>query len=217
MKAIGNIYVTWRKGKGSRRIPIGIIKKNIIYGVRFSYITKGVNEAKELGFTSYDGFPNLQKTYTENIIEIFGQRIVRSERNDIDDFYNFWKIDKTYKDDNYYMLAYTQGILPIDNFEFLADFNPVSNLSFITEISGLSKNQVSADLLVVGDKLRYELDSKNKYDSKAVKVFKNDLFLGYIKRIHCNVFSKTKSTLKITVHHIEKNGVLNRVFLHVTK
>ncbi|SFU53397.1 HIRAN domain-containing protein [Pustulibacterium marinum] len=218
MKSIGNIFLIWRKGKGSRRIPIGIIKRNINEGVRFEYLQEGLDKAKKLGFGYYEGFPDTNKVYTENILEIFGQRIMRSERNDIKNFYDFWQIDPKYKEDDFYMLAYTQGLLPTDNFEFLADFNPKKNLSFITEIAGLTKLQIPADTLKVGDSLSYQLENNNEYDKDAVKVSKNGVRLGYIKCIHNKIFHKAnkKKKINVTVHRIEKNGVLNRVFLKVS-
>ena len=53
MKAIGSIYLSWRKGKGSRRKIVGIIKRNVNDGIRFSYIEKGIKEAQSEGFTPY--------------------------------------------------------------------------------------------------------------------------------------------------------------------
>lgn len=217
MKEIGHIYLVWRKGIGERRIPIGVIRKNVTDGVRFNYLPEGLEKARRFGFVSFEGFPDTTegKTYSENVIDIVGQRLMRSERNDISDFYDFWKIDKKYKEDTYYMLAHTQGMLPTDNFEFLADFNTVKGLSFITEISGLSKTNISSNDLQIGDVLEYELERNNDHDKFAVKLTKNDKVLGYVKLIHSKVFYQSKSKLEITVHHIEKNGVLKRVFLHI--
>lgn len=215
MKAIGNIYLTWRTGTGNRRFPVGTIKKSATEGIRFQYNQDEVAKAKEFGFVPYEGFPDLDKVYTENVIDIFGQRLIRSERNDVQDFYKFWEIDLNYKDDKFYMLAYTQGLLPTDNYEFLADFNPIRGLSFITEITGLSHYNIPSDTIKIGDKLGYELEPKNEYDKSAVKVFKGDILLGYIKTIHCKVFNKANKPLNITVHGIEKNGILKRVFLKI--
>lgn len=215
MKSIGNIYLTWRKGKGERRIPIGVIKRNSTLGTRFQYLEEGLKEAQEFGFSVYEGFPDISKTYSKNVIEIFGQRIMRSERNDIKDFYDFWLIDKNYINDVYYMLAHTQGILPTDNYEFLAEFNSSKDLKFITEISGLSKNKISSDILKKGDVLSYNKELDNLYDDYAVKVYKGQFFLGYIKTIHNRIFYRSNKEFKISVQHVEKNGVLNRVFLRV--
>jgi hypothetical protein len=215
MKAIGNIHLIWRPGKGSRRISVGTIKKSASEGIRFQYNQDGVEEAKKLGFVHYEGFPDTSKDkiYTENVIEIFGQRLMRSERPDLQDFYDFWNIDLSKKEDKYYMLAFTQGLLPTDNFEFLAHFNPVENLSFVTEITNLLESQILSDKVAVGDVLRYELEPNNQYDNKAVKVFKEDLYLGRIKLIHCSVFHKTSKQFDLIVQGAEKNGVLKRIFV----
>lgn len=215
MKTIGNIYLSWRKGKGVDRKLVGIIKRNATTGTRFSYLEKGVADAQKEGFTCYEGFPDTSRKYSENVIEIFGQRIMRSERVDVTDFFDFWKIDPKHKEDSYYMLAYTQGMLPTDNFEFLADFNPVKGLSFISEITQLSNYNHSADVVSVGDTLSYEKEPKNQVDKKAVKVFNRGVELGYVKRIHSRLFYKTNNPINIKVHHIEKNGSLNRVFVHI--
>lgn len=215
MKSIGNIFLTWRKGKGARRISVGVIKMSATNGVTFSYLDQGVEDAQKFGFTCYEGFPKLTQTYSENVLSIFGQRLMRSERNDISDFYKFWLIDQKEKENICYMLAFTQGMLPTDNYEFLADFNPKKGLEFITEIAGLSKSSVDSELLKIGDTLRYELEKNNEYDNKAVKVFYKETYLGYIKAIHNKVFYKTNREISVTVHHIEKNGILKRVFLHL--
>ncbi|MEY2702035.1 MAG: hypothetical protein RLY43_668 [Bacteroidota bacterium] len=213
MKAIGNIQLIWRPGKGSRRISIGSIKKNETDGVRFQYNASGVEQAKKIGFEHYEGFPDTEKVYTENVLQIFGQRLIKSERSDLQDFYDFWNIDKTKVKHKFYMLAFTQGLLPTDNFEFLADFNPVKNLTFVTEIANLTELQIDSSAVKTGDSLRYELEPENEFDKNAVKVFKDDLYLGHIKLIHCNVFHKTKKTFKLQVQGIEKNGVLKRIFV----
>lgn len=195
-----------------------LLKKSASEGIRFQYNEKGVEKAKEFGFVHYEGFPDTSKNkiYNENVIEIFGQRLMRSERPDLKDFYDFWNIDLSKKEDKFYMLAFTQGLLPTDNFEFLADFNPIDDLSFVTEITNLSEAQIPSDKVSVEDILTYELEPNNLYDKKAVRVFKGELYLGHIKLIHCKVFHKTNRQFKLIVQGVEKNGVLKRVFIKAT-
>ncbi|WP_417352332.1 hypothetical protein [Flavobacterium alkalisoli] len=219
MKVLGNIHLVWRPEKGKARISVGTIKKSVTEGITFQYNEKNINLAKEKGFLCYEGFPDTTKKYYENVVDIFGQRLTRSERPDTKDFYDFWHVDTLKKEDKYYMLAFTQGLLPTDNYEFLADFNPKKNLTFVSEIAGLTNLKINSSLLSVGDKLRYELDRNNPHDKYAVKVFKENLFLGYIKLIHNRVFYKAnKNDIEaiLTVQSIEKNGVLNRVFVKVS-
>ncbi len=217
MKAISTIYLVWRKGKGSRRKVVGRIKKNATDGVRFEYLLKGVEEAQKEGFTPYIDFPDTDKVYKENVLDIFGQRLLKSERSDIQKYHDFWAIDPKYKEDKFYLLAYTQGMLSTDNFEFLADFHPVKDLKFVSEICGLSHSKLSSDTLFVGDKLTWKLEKDNSSDKFAVKVFKGSIKIGYIKLIHSRVFhKKLKTPLKISVKSIDKNGTLNRVFIDIS-
>lgn len=216
MNRTGNIYVVWRKGQGSRRIPVGVIKSNATEGLRFKYLQKNLTKAAEEGFLPFTGFPETDKEYKENVLDILSQRLVKSERNDLTNFYDFWKVDLSKKLDPFYMLVQTQGLLPIDNFEFLADFNPREGLNFISEIAGLTKTEIPSDMISVGDKLTYELEKNNEFDKYAVKLFKDNLLLGYVKLIHSKLFYKSKRKVKVKVHHIEKNGILKRVFIDIS-
>lgn len=150
-------------------------------------------------------------------MDIFGQRLLKSERSDIQKFLDFWEIDPKFKDDKYYMLAYTQGMLSTDNFEFLADFHPIKDLCFVSEISGLSATKLDSGVLMPGDLIRWELEKNNQFDKTAVKVFKESIFLGYVKLIHCKVFHKpSKNKLSIKVKSIDQNGTINRIFIKIS-
>ncbi len=217
MKAIGNIYLTWRKGKGNSRTAIAVIKRNVTNGVRFQYIESGVEKATLEGFKGFTDFPDTNKVYNENVLEILGKRLTNPDRDDIQKYYDFWEIRPEFKNDKYYLLAHTQGLLATDNFEFLADYSPVAGLSFISEICGLSHTHPTVDLFKEGEILNWKLNKQNPYDNKAVEVYKGDFRLGNVKLIHCNVFHKPGAgNLKIKVKSIEQNGHLNRVFIIIS-
>ena len=216
MREIGHIYLSWRQGFGKRRHLVGVLKNNAIDGIRFSYLEKGLTEAKKEGFTPYTEFPETDRIYADNVIDIFGQRITRSERSDISNFLDFWEIDPKYKDDKFYLLAHTQGLNPTDNFEFLADYNPSKGLRFLTDLASLSVLKLPSGLIEPGDKLRYELESDNKFDKFAVKVYKADQEIGYIKKVHSKVFHKKGAeNLELQVKAVEQNGIIKRVFVKV--
>jgi hypothetical protein len=215
MKTLEDIYLVWRAGKGNRRLKTGIIQKDSTWEVCFNYIISP-EEASGSGFIPYTDFPDLDKTYKENVLDIFGQRLTKPDRGDIQKYYDFWEVDPKYKNDKYYLLAHTQGLLATDNFEFLASFLPEKGLSFTSEICGLSHYNVSPDAIKEGDELHWSLDVHNEYDEYAVKVFKGDIFLGYVKIIHSEAFYKQGGdSLKIKVKSIDKNGHLNRVFIKI--
>lgn len=119
-------------------------------------------------------FPDIAKTYTENVLDIFGQRLIKTERPDLQKYLDFWSIDPKYKDNKYYLLAHTQGLLANDNFEFIADYNPVKGLSFISEICGLSHTNPPIDLISEGDELKWKFNKLNPFDNKSVEAYKGD-------------------------------------------
>lgn len=217
MKAISKIYLTWRKGKGHRRHIIGVLRRNATDGVRFEYIKDNITIASEDGFAPYVDFPDIDKIYKQNVIEIFGQRLVKAERADIQKYYDFWELDMKLVEDKYYMLAYTQGMLSTDNFEFLADFHPIKSLCFVSEITGLTERKIESDSIGVGDELRWVKESDNKFDTRAIQVYKGNVLIGYVKKVHNRVFYKpSKERLRIVVKSVDQNGSINRIFIRIS-
>jgi hypothetical protein len=208
--------LSWRKGHGSRRHIVGVLKRNSTEGVRFSYLKEGVERAMADEFSPYTEFPDIEKEYRENVLEVFGKRIMKSERSDISDFYDFWEVDTRYKDDVFYLLAHTQGLNPADNFEFLAEYNPTKTLRFLTDLAGLSVLKLPVGAMQPGDKLTYKPEPSNEHDKDAVLVFKGKTPVGYIKKIHCKVFVKRKGRpLQLSVKAVENNGFVKKVFVQV--
>ncbi len=217
MDEFTDIFLSWRKGQGSRRHIVGLLQKNTEGKFSFSYDKEGIKNASKEGFTPYTEFPRIEERYNGNVLDIFAQRLIKPERPDIQAFYNFWEIDPQYKEDKFYLLGHTQGLLPTDNFEFLADYNIVDRLHFLTEIAALSINKLPSNILTVGDTLRFEVDKKNEHDPNAVKIFKNKDEIGYVKKIHCKVFHKPgNEKLRLSVKAIDKNGTIKRVFVKVS-
>lgn len=217
MKSISYIYLVWRKGKGHRRHIIGVLKKNASEGIRFAYIKENISEALKDGFSPYVDFPDIEKVYKENVLDTFGQRIVKADRSDIQKYYDFWELDRKYVEDKYYMLAYTQGLLSTDNFEFLAEFYPKEDLHFVSEICGLTQRKLPPNTVKTGDELLWKKENNNLYDSFAVQVFKGNTLIGYIKKVHNKVFySNLKGKLRIIVKSVDQNGSINRIFIRIS-
>src|SRR5574344_343045 len=139
---IKRIFMAWREGRSHRRIIVGEIKSNASVTI-FKYVKDGVVEAKEKGFVCYPDFPNIEKTYDTNVLRILSQRLNEPARTDIKLYYDFWEIPQNCVRNTYRLLAYTGGILPTDNFEFLAEFYGTKNISLVTELAGLSSLTLS--------------------------------------------------------------------------
>jgi hypothetical protein len=215
MYKFGHLYLSWRKGSGYPRHIIGVIKIKKS-GVTFSYIEHNVEEANKDGFTTYTEFPDIHKTYSENVVDIFSQRLIKTDRGDIGNFLSFWGIPVAKADDKIYLMAHTQAWVPTDNFEILAEFNPETDLCFVTDLAGLSRTKIANDKVDIGDilTLKRRPIPQDKY---AIEVYKGNLLLGFIKKIHNRVFYKKGSdNLTVKVTAVERNGIMKRIFVKVT-
>lgn len=217
MLEFDKILLVWRKGSGGRRSAVGELVKTPDGNHVFSYLPEALELQQEEGFIPYPEFQDLQKIYNGNVADIFGQRLMKGDRPDIASFYNFWEVDEAQVKDNFYLLGKTQGLVPTDNFEFLAEYKFQPELHFLTEIASLSSLQLPKNFLRIGDKLEYELERDNKQDQFAVKLFRSGEPVGYIKKYHSKVFYETGlQKLNLTVKAIEQNGMIKRVFLKVS-
>ena len=199
------IALMWRPEKGQRRICIGYITipKNG-NGLRFEYFDRGVEDAKKVdsNFNGYPGLPlNADKQFSSlQVSEVFFGRLINQSRNDADDFYDFWLVDRSRVGDSLYVLAQTQGLSFTDMFEFVPQYFSSHKPSFITDIAGLSKIDFDLARLSVGDTLEFTRETNNSFDSNAVIVSYKGEKIGYIKKGHNSVFNrKNTSGIKLSV------------------
>lgn len=211
---IKQIVVTWRQGRGSSRIPIGVVKKNENEGMSFRYLSDGVDEAKKCGFVCYPDFTDINSLYNKNVQQALSYRLNSPERPDIEKYYDFWEIPDESKDDVYRMLAYTQGLLPTDNFEFLAQYYSITGVRFVSEITGFSDNPLETGFLSEGCMLEWKHEPSNKYDPKAISLHFDSQKVGYVKKIHNEVFFlKNSRRLRVRVKKLEQNGHINKAYI----
>jgi hypothetical protein len=88
-----------------------------------------------------------------------------------------------------YLLAHTQGLVPTDNFEFLADFYLTKNLKFVSEIAGLtySSKICLGHIKKIHSKVFYDKRADNlKITVKSID--KN----GVVKRAFIEIINKGK-------------------------
>jgi hypothetical protein len=216
MTEFDKIHLVWRKGVGYRRHAVGLLEKKPDGKHIFKYSPGTEKLQLEEGFTPYTEFQDLKKEYNGNVAEIFGQRLTKLDRPDIAGFFKFWEVDADKAQDKFYLLGKTQGLVATDNFEFLAEYKLQPDTHFLTELASLSKNPLPTGTVQLADILSFELESENEYDRYAVKVFKGDKQLGYIKKYHSKIFYEPGADkLKLEVKALDQNGFIKRVFIKV--
>jgi hypothetical protein len=216
MDEFNKIQLVWRKEGGFERHSVGVLEKTPTGSVIFCYNNDAFKLRKEQGFSPYTEFGELNKIYTENVAEIFGQRLIKTDRPDVANFFHFWEVDSEKSADKFYLLGKTQGLVPTDIFEFLAEYKLTSETHFLTEVVGQSFLNIESGKVLVNDCLTVELDPNNEHDPYAVKVFKGELLLGYIKKYHSKIFYEPGADkLKLCVKALEQNGIIKRIFVKV--
>lgn len=215
------IALMWRPEKGHRRICIGYITipKNG-NDIRFEYSDSGVTEAQKVdsNFNGYPGLPlnNNNKFSPLQISEVFFGRLINQSRNDADDFYDFWLVDKERVGDSLYVLAQTQGLSFTDMFEFVPQYFSSHKPSFITDIAGLSKSDFDLSKLSIGDLLEFTRETNNSFDPNAVYVSFKGEKIGYIKKGHNSVFNrKNTSRIKLTVWSYTNLAGFEKLYVRV--
>jgi hypothetical protein len=218
MKDFDKIYLSWRPANRKHRYIVGVLEHHPDDKYTFSYITSGVEEAQKEGFSPYTEFADTTKTYNSNVVlDVFSQRLMKAERRDVQNFYDFWEIDNQFVNDKFYLLGHTEGLLPTDNFEFLAEYKPIAGLHFLTDLVGVNELHLPMNSVNKGDELRYELDANNSNYPNPVRVYKGDIELGFIKRIHSNLFynlGEIKAALMVKT--INQHGYIKRIFVKVS-
>lgn len=215
-KYFDKIFLSWRIGKGSSRIMVGVIEKRSS-GVIFKYIKEGVDKASQYGFRGYPGLSLDQMVHEKNVIELFSKRIINFERTDTKWLLDFWEVDESLKGDVLYMLAMTQGKMQTDSFEFLASFIPDSGLSFVTDVAAITYYGFDLNEIREGERLSFVKEPNNPKDNKAVQVYcgENKL-IGYVKKGHNEVFwGKYSGALKIEVKSITNTPSIKELYVKI--
>jgi len=217
MTEFDKIYLAWRTGTSERRHIVGLLQRLPDGGYVFQYLPEARKLSEEKGFIPYTEFPDLDKQYKDNVVDIFAQRLTRTDRTDSAQFFSFWEVDPQRIQDKFYLLGKTQGLVSTDNFEFLAEYHFEKGIHFLTDVAGLTHLQLSKDSVLPGDNLSFRLEGTNEYDPLAVALFKGDLAVGYIKKVHNKIFHEPDSSLlQVKVKAVEQNGTIRKIFVTVS-
>lgn len=204
--------MSWRTSKAKPRIIVGKLTIDQLKNVDFEYIN--LPQIRQNEFKGYPGL-NMEVSKHNNVLDLFSKRLINTSRSDSQDLLDFWEIESGFKNDKLYMLAMTQGLTSIDNFEFLADFNLRKGMHFVTDIAALSHSKYNLAKIKKGDLLTFEKEDHPK-DGNAVKVMMNNEHVGYVKQIHNRVFHQEGADeIKIEVKRVIDSPDERKLFVKV--
>jgi hypothetical protein len=208
------IFIAWKESEGSRRFIIAKIKRNKSEGITFEYCDEGFEGAQKRGLEFFFGFKNAPELSPNQVEQLLVQRVISKERPDRKEFLSFWEAAEV--NDTFDILALTQGKSPTDNFEFLAVYYPKRGLHFVTDLAGISHLDLPRGCVQKDDILSFKKEPDNEYDSHAIALFKGSMKVGYVKKIHNQVFLQEGTpTPELKVKGVDQNGRIKQIFVSV--
>lgn len=216
MAFVDTIYLSWRKARGDNRLLIGVLKRTADNGFSFQYDLQVCLEAKKSGFVNYPEFIEFDRVYTDYLPQVFSLRLMPAARPERRNFLDFWWTPAN--GDWFDELAFTQGKLTSDTFEFLGLFQPGRINNFVTDIAGLTHSNLNKEDLTEGEILSYQIEDKAEaFRGKAVALFNSQgKKIGYVKQVHNYFFlAATNKVRTLRVKHVIKNGIIKECFVEV--
>ena len=162
------MWLIWKEPKTRQRYKVGmLIFENNKY--IFKYINPELDDAKNVGFDYFPGFPNLNLLYeSDELFPNIETRLPNKTRPDYLDILNVYGLDKS--STKLDILKATKGRLITDNYEFVPVFNRNKVEFDLAGTRHCPDVQKCKNLIKVNDKLELEMEPKNKYDANAIKI-----------------------------------------------
>lgn len=186
MKNEKKLYMIWKSANTRRRYKVAELVNINDEKYIFSYINPELNDAKKVGFSLYPGFNDDNKRYKSNyLFKNIAMRLPNKNRDDYNTYSE--KFGILPGDSDFEILTKTKGKIVTDNIEFI---RPFSKNGFEFEIAGIRYYDIKTikRCLHIGDVVKLEIDSTNKFDEYAVKVTyeydRKSYILGYVPRYY---------------------------------
>ncbi len=199
------IYLWWQPSQHAGRYIIGEFTQKGEGDYIFRYISG----------------EDLDKEYSENVMESFSMRLPARSRDDFKQLLDYWDINNENIDD-FDLLSITGGRLQTDHFGFLDKHELEETTEFLTELAGvhhyLGKQEFNDLKLIKGDEVDLRLESDNDFDPYAVSIYFKNNQLGYIRKGQAKTVSEalnSRKEVKAYVGNFNVNGVINSVLIRV--
>ncbi|MFC1521902.1 HIRAN domain-containing protein [Elusimicrobiota bacterium] len=214
-------YLTWRNEPHATHYVVGELARlgNSRYCFKYS-AGSDLDEARKRGFKGHPAFKlNLKQKYTKNALEVFAARLPGRNRGDFKDFLGYWEIDNP-DIDEFALIAITGARLATDSFEFIAPYGDLENCTFLSELAGVVyAGDLKGGSFGEGASVKFQREPTNPKDIHAVQVYCDDIFLGYIKKVHACAVSKAIDNdipVAAKIHRLVQNGVIRSILLSIS-
>lgn len=183
------LYLIWKNPQNRSRYKVGTLKKNSRYEFKYS---DNIQECIEHGFDLLVSFPDIKKNYISNkLFPEFLSRIPGPTRVDINEILQKYNLE-TY--DAFELIKRSGAKTSLDTLEFI---DPILNLkdnNIIREfyIAG-TRHYCTKEIeekIKIGDTVVLEPEPNNEYDTNAIKMLINNIFVGYVPNYYSQIITQ---------------------------
>ena len=216
------LYILWRSpNEREGFFAVAQIERNNDNSIQLSYLknTQDFIDAQERGFTGYPAFPDINKTYTENILNIFMRRLPPRKREDFKFYLNQIGLDSNIEIPDFALLAYSRAQLATDDFRLIFSFEGIKvPCEVIAEVVGVRHYKNNFSSIALNNKVTFEPEPDCQYDPNAIQVLYNGKIIGYISKVQAPSFGEILKTNKVsgTIQKLNGTAERPRIFIKIS-
>lgn len=206
------LLMTWQHLPDNQRYVVAELKRNLgLDTVSLKYLinTGDFQKAQEHGFDGYPAFPIKTETHTIGVLDALIRRLPPGTRSDFSQYLEGFRINPNTNLSEFALLGYTGAKLPTDGFSIIHPFNRAEGqFEFLLESTGyrfrnIPPGEIDVDNLVY---FREELETIDNAQEKVIKIFANELHIGYVTRALLPSFQEWLSEGRTIKAWIEKKN-----------
>lgn len=222
----GKLVVVWQKPSADGGAEAGerFVVGEILYNNEFEqinyYDNEDIKKARELGFSELYVFSEKEGMELKNneISRALARRVISKDRGDFEQYLQFYVISPSIKDELNIMTLLSstgRGKNHGDGYSFFPDVQNAS-LPFQTtfEIAGYRHSdgmKEFADKLALQEqKVVLKTEETNQHDKNAIKIFLNDVAMGYVPKGLNHGLHKFVTENKVEAFIARVNGTIDR-------
>jgi hypothetical protein len=216
------LFLAWQramdgKERRTRRI-IGEIARGA-NGVEFRYLTERDDFKKAQG-EGFQGYPAFRighvQTYAAGVLDAFTRRLPPRKREDFSEYLAQYRLPENFAGSDMALLAYTGAKLPGDGFEIVPDLaDALPPLELIMEVAGFRHQEVSAQAIGVGDRVRLVPEPDNEQDPSAIAIHHGTGVIGYVPRPYCPAVARWLGSCAVEATIDRLNGKPERPLVYL--
>ena len=208
------LCLLWRSPKEKEGFfAIAKIERKSNGSIIFYYLkdTEDYKNAQNRGFDGYSAFPEKDKIYTTNVLELFMRRLPPKKREDFKFYLNQLGLDQNIEIPDFALLGYSGAQLATDDFKLVYTFD---NLEVPCEVVmgavGVRHCLKDMSVLQLNERVNFVPDPTNIHDPNAIIIEYRGDKIGYVSRVQSESFLKILKIYNVSALIQKINGTEKR-------